>query len=171
MPERSSEDNDDDIDDDNDDDMSRDLSGPNSVKTLNGNNCMPPSNENNALHGSSQSATQIPIAPNTPNNLSNMSTALSLAQNMPSTNISPTSSALAHLPGSLQHMGLMQNPVGHPMMMEWQHQMFQQQNYLGAKLEEPFEFKPYHYDPYCQQQFATATQYPNICQPPQNFEY
>lgn len=163
MPERSSE--------DNDDDMSRELSEPNSVETINGNNCMPPSNENNALHSSSQSATQLPITPNTPNNPSNMATTLALTQNMPSSNISPTSSALAHLPGSLQHMGLMQNPVGHPMMMEWQHQMFQQQNYLGTKLEEPFEFKPYHYDPYCQQQFATATQYPNICQPPPNFEY
>lgn len=172
MPEHSSE--------DNEDDMHRELSEPNSVETSNGNSCMPSSNDENPIHAQAQSVSlpTLPlIAPHTPNNQNNMA-ALSLAQSMASTNISPTSSALTHIPtpGSLQNMGFMQGQMNHQAMMmnEWQQQIYQQQqNYLGTtKLEEPFEFKPYHYDPYFQQQqFTAATQYPNICQPPHNFEY
>lgn len=58
------------------------------------------------------------------------------------------------------------------MMNEWT--QFQQppQNYLNTKLEESFDVKNYHYDPYYQQQFAAAaSQYSNICQPQHNFDY
>lgn len=169
MMERSSE--------DNDDNQSRDLSEPNSVENMNNSNGMSSNNEENGMHVQQQpqpsSIPPLPIVtPQTPNGQANVAAALVLAQNGMPTNI-PASSALAYLPtpGPLQPMGFMPTPLGHPGMMgDWHHH---QQSYMGTKLEEPFEMKNYHFDPYYQQQFtAAATQYSaGICPPPHNFEY